>query len=430
MLLKHRVIPGKAILYRRSRSSRWQVRLKLNDGSWHRVSTGELDLEEASTRAITLYYQTQAKAELNLPQTTRRFKSVAELVIRKIEQAKAANRAKKVYDDYVRVINNYLIPYFGKFAIDKIDAIKMNNYELWRGEKMGKTLLAKSTLNTHNSALTRIFDLAYDRNFIGKTQIPLIKNEGVKTNTRPHFNPTEVKEVITKIDDWAIASQTKKGTKASTRMLRNLLTPYVMMLYATGARAGGELLNAKWKDIDWHETSEGNRFIRIRVDGKTGVRQLIANHAAMIYLIKLIELNPDFNGQNLRQIIDARLDEYVFVLENGDRPESDALANNFRIFLQEHNLLKASDGTARTLYSLRHTYATQQLVAGTTIHQLAKQLGNSSQMVEQHYSKLSPSLIADQLAGNDWTGLSELKPRKQLDPDSVAGRIARSYKDQ
>ncbi|MDC9720007.1 MAG: hypothetical protein PSN46_04670, partial [Gammaproteobacteria bacterium] len=91
MLLKHRVIPGKAILYRRTASSRWQVRLKLNDGSWHRLSTGELDLEEASARAITLYHHTQAKAELNLPQTTRRFKSVAELVIRNIEHAKEAN---------------------------------------------------------------------------------------------------------------------------------------------------------------------------------------------------------------------------------------------------------------------------------------------------------------------------------------------------
>jgi integrase len=50
------------------------------------------------------------------------------------------------------------------------------------------------------------------------------------------------------------------------------------MLYATGARAGEELLNAKWKHIDWHETREGKRFVRIRVDGKTGMRQLIAKH--------------------------------------------------------------------------------------------------------------------------------------------------------
>jgi len=50
-------------------------------------------------------------------------------------------------------------------------------------------------------------------------------------------------------------------------------------------------------------------------------------------------------------------------------------------------------------------------------------------MVEQHYSKLVPSLIADQLAGDDWTGISEAKAIKQLDPNSVAGTIAASYKD-
>lgn len=429
MLLKYKVIPGKAILYRRTKSSRWQVRLKLNDGSWHRVSTGELDLQEASNRAITLYYLTQAKAELNLPQTTRRFKSVAELVIRNIEQAKKANRAKKVYDDYTRVINNYLIPYFGKYSIDKIDATRMNAYEIWRGEKMGKTQLAKSTLNTHNSALKRIFDLAYDKNFVGKSQIPLIKNEGVKTNTRPHFNPTEIKKVISSADDWALSSQTKKGTKTSTRMLRNVLVQYINMLYATGARAGEELLNAKWKHIDWHETREGKRFIRIRVDGKTGVRQLIAKHEAMIHLSRLINLNPNLNGYTIHQAIGARLDDHIFVLEDGSRPKSGALAKNFQTFLKEHDLLHDTDGASRTLYSLRHTYATQELVAGITTHQLARQLGNSSQMVEQHYSKLVPSLIADQLAGNDWTGISDNITPKKADPNSDASKIAALYKD-
>lgn len=55
-------------------------------------------------------------------------------------------------------------------------------------------------------------------------------------------------------------------------------------------------------------------------------------------------------------------------------------------------------GTTRRLYRLRHTYATQELLAGTDIHTLVKQMGTSVVMLERHYSKLTATLVADKLA--------------------------------
>jgi integrase len=55
-------------------------------------------------------------------------------------------------------------------------------------------------------------------------------------------------------------------------------------------------------------------------------------------------------------------------------------------------------GTDRTLYSLRHTYATQELLAGTDIHTLARQMVTSVTMLERHYSKLTATMAAEQLA--------------------------------
>jgi len=66
--------------------------------------------------------------------------------------------------------------------------------------------------------------------------------------------------------------------------------------------------------------------------------------------------------------------------------------------MRDSGLLKSTDGQNRTLYSLRHTYATQELLAGTDIHTLARQLGNSAQMIEQYYSKLTATLAAERLA--------------------------------
>ena len=57
------------------------------------------------------------------------------------------------------------------------------------------------------------------------------------------------------------------------------------------------------------------------------------------------------------------------------------------------------DGKARSLYSLRHYYATQRILEGVSFGQLANQMGTSVSMIERHYSHLKPLMIAEQLAG-------------------------------
>ena len=54
-------------------------------------------------------------------------------------------------------------------------------------------------------------------------------------------------------------------------------------------------------------------------------------------------------------------------------------------------------GSRRTLYSMRHTYATEELLAGTDIHTLSKQMGTSARMLEAHYSKLTATMAAKKL---------------------------------
>jgi integrase len=67
--------------------------------------------------------------------------------------------------------------------------------------------------------------------------------------------------------------------------------------------------------------------------------------------------------------------------------------------MRDTGLLKNEDGQNRTLYSLRHTYATLELLrGGTDIHTLSKQMGNSAAMIERHYSKLTATMAADRLA--------------------------------
>ena len=94
-----------------------------------------------------------------------------------------------------------------------------------------------------------------------------------------------------------------------------------------------------------------------------------------------------------------KLDLPVFCLPDGTVTEN--LRQTFKVFLKENVLLKCpKTGQDRTLYSLRHTYATFALINdGIDIHTLARQMGTSVGMIERHYSHLTPRMKKDALTG-------------------------------
>jgi integrase len=67
--------------------------------------------------------------------------------------------------------------------------------------------------------------------------------------------------------------------------------------------------------------------------------------------------------------------------------------------LDELDMKVGADGKTRSLYSWRHYYATQDLKRGVSTHALSKQMGNSTTMLDKHYSKYSPLLNAELHSG-------------------------------
>jgi len=100
---------------------------------------------------------------------------------------------------------------------------------------------------------------------------------------------------------------------------------------------------------------------------------------------------------SLDAAIENKLPQRVFAFDDGSQPYG--IEGTFRRLLAAAGLAKdMSTGQQRTLYSLRHTYATAELLAGTDIHTLARQMGTSVLMLERHYSKLTATKAAEQLA--------------------------------
>jgi integrase len=133
------------------------------------------------------------------------------------------------------------------------------------------------------------------------------------------------------------------------------------------------------------------------VSGKTGGCWLIAKHAAADALQRLHSRQRDIAGMSFEMLLQTRVTQLVFRFSDGYQPQS--LVGTFRRLMRDSGLLKDAEGQNRTLYSLRHTYATLALLRGeTNIHTLSRQMGNSAGMIERHYSKLTATMAAEKLA--------------------------------
>ena len=223
--------------------------------------------------------------------------------------------------------------------------------------------------------------------------------KGVKSQPRAAFTESEVAQLRSYMATWVEGSS--KANKSTESEMRHLLRDYIEMLLLTGMRHGTEALGVRWKDVCWH-TQEGKRYLRIWVNGKTGGRWLIAKHAALAVLERLHARQTALNSQSLETTlqgegVEKSANHLVFTFSNGHQPTS--LNGAFKRLMRDSGLLKDADGQNRTLYSLRHTYATLELLrANTDIHTLAKQMGNSAAVIERHYSKLTATMAAERLA--------------------------------
>ena len=79
-------------------------------------------------------------------------------------------------------------------------------------------------------------------------------------------------------------------------------------------------------------------------------------------------------------------------------------------------LLKDDFGNERTLYSLRHTYASRRRYEGMSFDDLSVQMGTSVKMLEDHYSHFTVSDNPNKFAGHE---SREHKARQQEQDESA-----------
>ena len=384
------LLDGVVVLYKRSRTRKWQARFKVGS-YWKRITTKCIDLDKAKDIALEQYMEHLFKHKHGIPSVSKRFADIAKLSVAEMRRQLEADEGKKIFVDYVAVTENYLIPFFGKFNIANIGYKQVHAYEQWRREKFGRELKA-STVNTHNSALNRVFDEAVARGYMQKSHLPVLSNKGGASMRRADFGRQEYAQMLRAFAKWVRQARTSKSLQ-----MRELLKDYVRFLANTGIRHGTEAENVRWKHIDVFEENKIKYLAVWVVDGKTGQREVIAKASTITCLKRIHKRCTDINHLTFEELLAKKLDLPVFRL--GDGTVTSHLRQPFKKFMQDTGLLiDTKTGQERTLYCLRHTYATFQLVNNNVdMHTLAKQMGTSIQMLEKHYSHLTPRLRKDVL---------------------------------
>ena len=283
------------------------------------------------------------------------------------------------------------MPYFAERRLEEITHTDIVEFELWRDRQMLRKPKT-STLNNFTSAWNRVIATAVAQGLISeRVSVPKLTSKGQKGKTRPAFTEDEINQLLSFMTTWQY-----KGRFAVEHEIRPLLRDYVEMLLLTGMRHGTEAMGICWKDLEWH-THKDVKYLRVWVSGKTGGRWLIAKHRAVDVLRRLHARQDDIKGTDFDALLTSRVPQLLFRFSNGYQPHD--LRGTFRRLLRDCGLLKDAEGQTRTLYSLRHTYATLELLKNSTdIHTLSKQMGNSAAMIERHYSKLTATMAADKLA--------------------------------
>ena len=382
---------GEVVLYRRKGFRKWHCRYKLRELGWIRRSTGTENQYDAAQIACDWYDEARFRQRMGLAPEVLRFRDIATVAVTEMRRDIDAGTAKRVFVDYCAAIERYLIPFFGDKYLANITHADIAEFEAWRNTQMGRRP-ATSTLLTYASAWSRITTLAIQRGWISAhTPVPhLTATGGIKSKSRPAFTAEEIQRLREFMRGWVVYTGRTRNVE-----MRLLLCDYVELLVLTGIRHGTEAMRIRWRHCEWHRDGSA-RYLRIWVSGKTGERWLIAKNEAVTVLERLCERDAACAGKTLDAVFAARIDKLVFEFSDGTQPYHFNAA--FSRLLQNAVIERDGTGAKRTLYSLRHTYATLELLSGTDIHTLARQMGTSVLMLERFYSKLTATSAAGDLA--------------------------------
>lgn len=270
-----------------------------------------------------------------------------------------------------RIIEQRIVPDLG--ARDIVVVNDPDLLERWRVTLQGKDgrPLSRSALGNINSALQKINKAAHARGWLKMSQVHRVKqNLAPKGERRPSFSDSEIAILAKALtDEWVAA-----GHDARKREHRLMLRTMIYLIACTGVRPGLEIETLSPSQIRLDHRD--GIYVHVRAHaGKHGRSRALVADERDPHFLYLHEVLSDYMMRHGTDPLFQRVD--------GKRV---SFAVTFRRFLDEVGLrLDPITGRERTLYSLRHYYASKLLSQGVAPAEMARRMGTSIAMLDAHY---------------------------------------------
>ena len=373
---------GRVILYKRSdlKNPKWQVRIRVPNAAGYKVVSAKTeDLKEAERCALNLYEETYLHVKSGGSVQSKTFKQVYEEWVKYVTTMGHTRRGGS-WESTINRVGLYALPFFGSKKIDTIGPVDFGDYWAWRKKNFTRKQPSNGTLRRERTSILPVFKFAVSRGYI--SAMPNTEPPKANLERRPTFTQDEWRTIYTKARAWVVEGESK-----ATWRQRFMTQQYILVLANTGLRVG-ELRGLRWSDLRTVNTPDGNRLIA-EVRGKTGGREVAFQSGADEYIKRIYNMRVE-------ELSEAPPDDEV-VFCHRDGTQIGTMKNAFISLLKFAGVPIERNGGSRTIYSLRHFYATMRLSNDTSPFLLAKQMGTSVDMLEKFYGQTVTSELAAQI---------------------------------
>jgi len=328
--------------------------------------------------------------------------TVKSIALKTVEQFQNRKIKRQTHNDYIRILKTEITDQLGDIHFNKLGTLDIKNF--FKNSKFK----SKTSITKRKTCFRKMFDYAADHKIIKISDVPNLKFLEVETSDKEET-------VIFRNNDFEIieaanGSFIEASKNFITKENRELFKFYREFLKLTGIRTGLET-NIKWKDIYLNKTNGNDRIIIHISNGKMAAqnktRDIAIDQEILNVLIELFkyqtrnQLNLTETKFNSHQQIFALIkklkieNHYIFQRKNRKLPNFIDCFNQLKDFLD--NRLSSEK---LTLYSYRHYFITESLLHEVDIYQLSKYVGNSVDIIEKTYSKVT-SILASEYVKKD-----------------------------
>jgi len=261
-----------------------------------------------------------------------------------------ARKNKKTHRADELTYYKHISPALGAYSLSELTTKVLSDWV--DGHK--ELPLRETTVNKHIFLLNRLIGLAVTWGFLEPSRTTGQKVARIATPPPPQ-RALDVPSV-------------RRLMQCARRDPLPVMQFFIELLVLTGARKG-ELLNARWRDID-----QGDAVLHVGVSKNGRARRIVLSSRATLVLDRL----ADFSEQIGLEVQPSR---YLFPNPDTGRPYRNIDAAWFRI--------RGAAGLSEVrLHDLRHTYASILVNEGVSIYDIQNLLGHGSVQITQRYAKL------------------------------------------